>query len=321
LDDSPLVGGGTSFGSGDLSSPTDDSPSFFRNPKLPYAFVRVCIYLVIGNVIGFGLRFVGSSIIGTGRALLDPVRLIVEEFIAAASMFGAAWIMSRLERQNFGAYGLPKRGAFGKFFWQGALFGFAEISVVIGVLAGFGYYRFGSIALHGDELLRWASFWALFFLLVGLYEEFSFRGYVQYQFARGAGFWIASVLLSLEFGARHLLNPGETWRGILGVVLIGLFWCLTLRRTGTLWFALGMHAVFDFAETFLYSVPDSGAVFPGHLSNATLTGPAWITGGTAGPEASVLDLAVILLFFLLFHWLYPAGRTPESAKDKDKMAA
>jgi membrane protease YdiL (CAAX protease family) len=65
------------------------------------------------------------------------------------------------------------------------------------------------------------------------------------------------VLLSVSFGAVHLRNSGEGWVGVAGVVVVGLFWCFTLKRTGSLWFALGMHATFDFGETFLFSVPDS----------------------------------------------------------------
>jgi hypothetical protein len=74
-----------------------------------------------------------------------------------------------------------------------------------------------------------------------------------------------------------------------------------------------MHATFDFGETFLYSVPDSGVIFPGHLSNATLAGPTWLTGGTAGPEASVFDFLVLLLFFYGFHRLYPANSPSKPA--------
>jgi hypothetical protein len=89
--------------------------------------------------------------------------------------------------------------------------------------------------------------------------------------------------------------------------VVGVFWCFTLRRTGTLWFALGMHAAFDFGETFLFSVPDSGVLFPGHLSSAVIRdGPAWLVGGTAGPEASVLDFVILAIFFYVVHRIYPA---------------
>jgi hypothetical protein len=52
-------------------------------------------------------------------------------------------------------------------------------------------------------------------------------------------------------------------------------------------------------------VPDSGIVFPGHLSNATIAGPAWLTGGSVGPEASVFDFVMLVLFFFLIDRLYP----------------
>jgi len=136
---------------------------------------------------------------------------------------------------------------------------------------------------------------------------------VQFTLAQAIRFWPAAVVLSVAFGLVHSTNPGENKLGLAGVMLTRLFWCLTLRRTGNLWFAVGMHASFDFGETFLYSVPDSGMVFPGHLSNATLAGPRWLTGGSAGPEASVCDFIVLLLFFYVFHRLYPA-RTQSSPR-------
>jgi hypothetical protein len=53
-------------------------------------------------------------------------------------------------------------------------------------------------------------------------------------------------------------------------------------------------------------------VFPGHLSNATLAGPTWLTGGSAGPEASVFDFVVLVLFFFFINWLYPRKQTVAS---------
>jgi len=75
-----------------------------------------------------------------------------------------------------GAYGLPLSGAFGKLFWQGCLIGLVEISVLVGLIAAFGGYSFGDVALHGKELLRWGILWAVFFVFVGLFEEFNVSG-------------------------------------------------------------------------------------------------------------------------------------------------
>src|SRR5205823_4346240 len=103
---------------------------------------------------------------------------------------------------------------------------------------------------------------------VGLSEEFLFRGYTQYTLARGMGFWPAALCLSLVFGAAHLRNPGEGIVGAANVAVTGLVFAFALRRTGNLWLAVGWQGTFDFGETFVYSVADSGFVFDRLLSTA-----------------------------------------------------
>jgi membrane protease YdiL (CAAX protease family) len=302
------------------SSPQTNPPpaerGVFQSQSLLFVLLRVGIYIALAEGITSALQWIMVTLSAGERSLYSPRILTISEGSLLAGVFAAGVAMSLLERRAFGDYGLPLRGAFGKLFWQGALFGLAEISAVIGVIATFSSYHFGDLAIHGANLLRWAAFWGAFFVLVGLYEEFAFRGYVQFTLAQAVSFWPAAVLLSAAFGFVHRTNQGESKMGLAGIVLTGLFWCLTLRRTGNLWFAVGMHASFDFGETFLYSVPDSGYIFPGHLSNATLAGPAWLTGGSAGPEASVCDFIMLLIFFYVFHRLYPArdqNLLPDSA--------
>jgi uncharacterized protein len=302
-----------------LTAPANhSSPGFFRNPELPFVLLRLLIYLVLGEAFTYEFVWISNALKlnGTPYGLQN---LMSSEGVRFAGVFSAAWVMSRLEARSFGDYGLPlrrtpSRGISARRFWQGAIFGVLEISAVLGTLGALGYYHFGVVEIHGAQLSRWLAFWLVFFVVVGLFEELAFRGYAQFALTKAFGFWPASIVTSLIFGAVHLSNPGESWTGIAGVVLTGLFWCFTLRRTGNLWFAVGMHAAFDFAETFVYSVPDSGTVFPGHLSSATITGPTWLVGGTAGPEASVLDFAMLIAFFFTFHFLYPAKPAQETAQ-------
>jgi membrane protease YdiL (CAAX protease family) len=143
------------------------------------------------------------------------------------------------------------------------------------------------------------------FLVVGLFEEFLLRGYSQFTLSRGIGFWPSAVALSCAFGLAHLRNGGEHWTGLLAAACIGFFFCLTLRRTGSLWFAVGFHAAWDWGETYFYSVPDSGMVSPGHLLSSSLRGPDWLSGGSVGPEGSFLCFAVIALVWIAFDRLYP----------------
>lgn len=276
--------------------------------------VRVLLFVIL--LVGFSAALETlASLAGLIKAPGDLTgSLFYSELTKAIGTLLAAWVMSLLEGRRLGEFGLPWGSGQGKFFLTGAVFGIAEIATIVGVLAAAGYYSFGSLEVHAAVLLKWALFWAAAFVVVGFFEEYAFRGYLQFALTKGFGFWTATIVTSLIFGLVHLANPGESWPGIAGVMAVGLFWCFTLRRTGSLWFAFGMHAAFDFGETFLFSVPDSGIVFPGHLSNAVIhSGPAWLVGGTAGPEASILDFVILAIFFYVVHVMYPAKPELSSA--------
>ena len=136
-------------------------------------------------------------------------------------------------------------------------------------------------------------------------EEFLFRGYSLYTFASGIGFWPAAVVLSTLFGAIHLQNGGENWIGVLGTIAIALVFAFSLWRSGSLWFAVGLHASWDWAESFFYGVPDSGYKAAGTLFTPRFAGSKWITGGSVGPEGSVLAFVIVVAMALTIHLLYP----------------
>jgi hypothetical protein len=84
-----------------------------------------------------------------------------------------------------------------------------------------------------------------------------------------------------------------------------------IRRTGTLWFALGYHAAWDWAETFFYGTPDSGLIGVGHFLNTSYHGPTWLTGGSAGPEGSMFTFLVLCLCAFLIHLRFPNAIYPD----------
>jgi membrane protease YdiL (CAAX protease family) len=228
----------------------------------------------------------------------------IGEVIRFGCAFFAAWVMSRIERRPMGPYGLPARGAFGRNFWAGCVWGVVTVSaLMLAIWAAHGF-SFGSIALSPASAVYFAAGWFVAYILVGLFEEFITRGYPQFTLATATGFWPAAILFSAAFGAVHLLNPGEGLIGALSAAFIGLWLAFTLRRTGDLWLAVGFHAAFDWGETYLYSVPNSGLVAPGHLLNADLHGPRWLSGGTVGPEGSVFCFIIIALLFVAFDRVY-----------------
>jgi hypothetical protein len=236
--------------------------------------------------------------------------LLISDTLGFACALFAAWIMSRIERRPMAVYGLPASRAFGRNFWIGSLWGAIAVSaLVLSIRAAHGL-SFVGLALNAHSAIYYGMLWFLGFIAVGLLEEFLVRGYPQFTLATGIGFWPAALLLSCAFGAGHLGNPGEEWTGAVNAALIGLWFAFTLRRTGDLWFAVGFHALFDYGETFAYSVPNSGMSFQGQLLHTTFHGPRWITGGSVGPEGSAFAFIMIVLLFVLFDQMYPAKILP-----------
>ncbi len=278
--------------------------TFFRGPNGIRAGWRILIFLAIAGALLTLISLVVLAVAhGRISAMnqLSPLGLGLSEgsiFLLASI---PATIMARIEHRNFGQYGLPLRYAFQNDFWTGTLLGFLAISGCLLAIFLFRGFHLTGLAIHGGTILSATVKWACAFILVGLAEEFAFRGYLQYTLTTGMGFWPSAFLLSALFGFAHASNPGESKAGLVSVVLFGLLFCLFLRRTGNLWWGVGFHAGWDWGQTFFYGVPDSGITATNNLFNSTLSGPRWLSGGTVGPEASIfapIALAVVAIWFI-----------------------
>jgi len=288
-------------------APVNLGHPFFYNQMGIRSGWRLLLYLSVGLLI-YGVELVPLSFFYRGGNPLGVWAIILGESMTFAAAFASALVMSRLEDRKSGAYGLPSTSAFGKRFWQGILLGLGEISLIVGLMRILGAYSFGDLSFHGWRIALWGILWFLASVLIALPEEFLFRGYTQYTLADGIGFWPAAIVLSLVFAAVHKTNPGENWIGVINIFFAGMLWAFSLKRTGSLWLAVGWHAAFDFGESFLYSVPNSGGVFEGHLSSAAITqGQAWLTGGSVGPEGSVFAFATLGLGAIVIHFWFPAA--------------
>ena len=280
----------------------------FRNEKEIRAGWRLLLYLVLFVALLFAGSYAAAFLRLPQATPLEVTAtgLLTQEAIAMLAALGAAAILGTLEGRRFGAYGLPARGAFRARFWMGAGWGLAMITAILLLISALGGFSFGSMALHGGAIAGYAVLWAVVFVCVGVFEEFLFRGYMQFTAAPAMGYWSAASMLSALWALSHLNNVNENHMGALCVFAIGMFFALTLRRTGDLWFAVGLHASFDWGETFLFSVPNSGIVATGHLLESSFHGSEWLTGGTVGPEGSMVTFAAVGLAAVIFSRLYPA---------------
>jgi uncharacterized protein len=135
----------------------------------------------------------------------------------------------------------------------------------------------------------------------------------QKSAAPSAAFWQASWVTSTFFGFYHTSNTGENWIGIFAASLMGFVFCLSVRLTGSVWWALGCHAAWDWAETFFYGTADSGLQGQGHFLTASPAGNSFWSGGADGPEGSLIVLGVILLLLLFLVALYSRNRSESPA--------
>lgn len=139
--------------------------------------------------------------------------------------------------------------------------------------------------------------------------------------APSAGFWNAAWVTSVFFGGGHTGNTGENWIGIFAAAGIGFVFCVSVKVTGSVWWAIGCHAAWDWAETYFYGTPDSGMIARGHLMTATSAGPVIWSGGLDGPEGSLLVIPIMGLILLVLVVQYGRRRQAEAPGAMVEQAA
>jgi membrane protease YdiL (CAAX protease family) len=291
------------------------------------SFFAIVIFLA--NVIAHKLHpgAHGHAAPGAGSGV-SPYIFYAEAIPFLVTLF-ITWIMSKIEKRPNSVYGLGGGHKLSRFF-SGLLWGVTCLSFLIMILVKAGFLVIDSRVLFGREILRYGAIWLGCFLMVGLLEEYLSRGYIQYTLTRGLaglyqwafktphsaalGFWTAAFIVSLLFGLGHGSNAGESPIGLLSAGLASLVFCLSLWRTGSLWWAIGFHASWDWAQSFLYGVADSGMMVQHHLLATHPVGRPILSGGTTGPEGSIFILAPIALSCFIIIFTLPRnqyGNAPE----------
>lgn len=300
----------------------------------------VLVWLVLRALLHPLMQSLLPHIAGSNQAM-SPLFVTAAEASSLACVALSTWLMARVEGRRFRDYGLgDRRGS--RHLLAGAAWGATFLSLLVFGLRAAGALAFDGRLLSGSRALGYAAAWLLAFLLVGFFEELLFRGYPLHALTRGlkgicsqfglqhggpVAFWTAALLTSFVFGWVHRSNAGESPMGLIAAALIGLVFCYSIWRTGSLWWAIGFHTAWDWMESFVYGVGDSGAVIQGQWIASHPVGRAAISGGTTGPEGSVLVLPVVALSAcVVFFTLRSSGAsargsdgtidpTPESSLD------
>jgi hypothetical protein len=242
---------------------------------------------------GLAAGFAALSLLITALACGGWLRLGPASLPAAQALLnGALWaiaflLVAGVEEGLFRCYSLSTLTHGINFWWALA----AQIALCL------------YLALTGGGNGAWGVYLAAaigFFPCLALHQKSAAHPESR---ARSA-FWQAAWVTSSFFGFYHTSNNGENWIGVFAAAFIGFVFCVSVRVTGSVWWAIGCHAAWDWAETFFYGAADSGFQGQGHFFSANSAGnPLW-SGGADGPEGSLLVLGVVLLLLLFLLALY-----------------
>lgn len=276
-------------------------------------FVVMYLVLTIGTVIG--VKHLLHGHLPDSTAPQSPQMALLFELIQLSVVLLATGIMARIEGRKLAIYGYAGRARLARFL-SGGVWGFIAITGLVAVLWKTHLLAFDAGHLHGLTAWKYGLAWLLVFVCTGIFEESLLRGYLQYTLTRGIGFWWGALLMSILFGAIHGSNHGESPIGLFSAGAVGLVFCLSLWYTGSLWWAIGFHAVWDWGQTFFYGTPDSGMVAQGHMLSEHPVGALLWSGGPTGPEGS-LYIVPLLLIMALAMWLWWRGRGVTTAYRQD----
>ena len=237
--------------------------------------VLLVLFLLIEAVVGPVARGLGD---------VPVAGLPVGLALAALVLLVYRTVAGRLERRDVDE--LARDGAVASVR-RGTLIGLGLFAVMIGALAAFGAYA-----------ATWGSVWVALTSLglmcaVAVTEELMFRGVLFRIVEEVAGTWGALVVSALLFGALHLVNPNATVWGVLAIAVeAGLMLGAAYAATRSLWLPIGIHLGWNFAQAGIFGVTVSGSDGTTGLLNGVLTGPAALTGGSFGPEGSILAIVI-----------------------------
>jgi len=256
-------------------------PTWRRIVNFPLVALAIALALIMATLatLSWGLRLIPATI---DPDLADAIKAIVT--------VAAVIAVYKLVLRHLGSEprdDLGWRGA-GREIGVGLIIGAGLISLSVGIAALCGVYRI--VGAGGwSEFVRIASQAGL---VAGVVEELIFRGILFRWIEQLAGSWATLALTSLLFGLAHIANDNATLFSSLAIALeAGILLGAAYMLTRSLWLAIGIHAAWNIAQGFVWDVPVSGHAVNG-LVEAEMSGPAWLSGGPFGLEASVIAMVV-----------------------------
>ena len=181
-------------------------------------------------------------------------------------LFGGIWLvlfLNALIKKNrplFKAYGIGCKGN-------------NALNLLIGYLIGIGMNGLAILLawMHGDIKMYFDRFELIPFLILfaavfvqSAAEELVCRGFIYQRVLRTYRnkYWLTVIINSVFFGLIHLGNDGVTVMAIVDLIVTGLLFSAMVYYFDSLWMAMAVHAGWNFTQSILAGLPNSGNVVP-----------------------------------------------------------
>jgi uncharacterized protein len=240
-----------------------------------------------------------------GPFAFNPSNITLIESVNFACALIATGLFAWYEHRRVDSYGMPLDLALKRPTAEGFLVGIVQTGVVALAMLALGGMQVHGLALSGPAIVTSALAWFGACICVGIAEELLFRGYFLQSLWKAIGFWPASAVIAAMFAAVHyFLKANENLWDVISLVSFSVLCCYSVLRTGNLWFAVGLHVSYDFMQLFVIGTQNGGRFPVGRLLDASFNGPAWLTGGPLGTEASWLAWPLDAFAFAYLWWRF-----------------
>ena len=276
---------------------------------LAVAVAQIVLWVPTGVVIGL--------VLGHDASNYRPPWWLGETIGFVAAVGVAFFLRVYLDRRSVESLGLSTRAPWARLFAIAVAIGAGMQLLIFAIEVLSGYSHDVSIASWHLAIGPLAGF-GIVFLIAALTEEMALRGYILQNLWEEIGFWPAALLTSILFAVLHVNNPhfGEhRWLALANIALDGVFMCVAVLWTKSLWFSWGAHFAWNLFEGPVLGTPVSGINTGASIVVQHVDGSTIMTGGTFGPEAGVLALIAEAAGVAVLYVLYRAGafeRVPDT---------
>jgi membrane protease YdiL (CAAX protease family) len=270
----------------------------------------IAIYLLLASVVRILFVIEEALQIGSNPYLENIIFRLV--FLGSAVLAG--WLCNYwLEGLPWRALGLSSHSGWWRDLLFGSIIGAASLTIAVLIALAGGGLRFSFLpGATVFPMARALLSTGILFIVAALAEEATFRGYPLQTLTRARLLWFGVLLTSVPFAIIHWQNPGATIFSTLNTALAGVWLAAAYLRTRSLWFPLGVHWAWNWAQGSIFGLAVSGLNLSRHtVLRAVDQGPAWLTGGHYGIEGGVA-CTIAVLVSTLFIWRTPLlSATPE----------